>query len=138
MIVFKRIGNHTLSTPKNHDGAGIDLCATEDFLLYPNEVRALHLGFAVQVPHGWCSLLMPRSGLGSKGIVLANTIGLIDPSYRGELIAMLMNRSKDPYTIHAGDRVCQLLVVPYCMDECTEGELTETSRGAGGFGSTGK
>ena len=149
MILFQRLGNHTLPLPKRHDGAAFDMRAdlTENpfgIILKPGEVKPVSLGFAMEVTDiGMCGFLMPRSSLGSKGIILANTIGLIDPSYRGPLTAMMYNSSEYDFRIDHGDRICQLLILPYLyfdnddLSVAEVDELSKTERGSGGFGSTG-
>lgn len=142
---FKRIGDHDMPVPRRATpgSAAFDLPATTDVTLWPSDKAAMPLGWAVEPPPGWALLLLPRSGLGSKhGIVLANTVGLIDPDYRGELIAMLWCRRApgvgQAYTINKGDHIAQLMLVPVPDVEAVEvSQLSDTRRGAGGFGSTG-
>lgn len=114
-------------------------------LLRPMEIGAHHptyigLGFAMAGPAGYAALLMPRSGLGAaKGLVLANTVGVIDiADYRGELIAAIIARGSAGCIVKPGDAIAQMLLVPVPRFEWrpTE-ELPESARGAGGFGSTG-
>jgi dUTP pyrophosphatase len=114
--------------------------ARHDHVLGPREKVKMPLGFSVQPPESTCGMLLPRSGLGAKSdIILANTIGLIDPDYRGELIAVLFNRSNTtPFRISRGDRVCQLAIVPFCSMVAVEAEeLSSTERGDSGFGDSG-
>lgn len=137
---FKRIGNHDLSLPSRAygDAAAFDLCSTETASIYPGDTKMIGLGFAVDLD-GYAGLLLPRSGLGSKGLILGNTIGLIDPSYRGELKALLWNRNNagPPFNISYGDKVCQLMVVSFVAPKVEEVfELDDTERGQGGFGSS--
>ena len=81
---------------------------------------------------------MARSGLATRaGLALANGVGLIDPDYRGEILVSMLNHGTDDYTIQNGDRVAQLLLVPFVRAEVCEGELSDTRRGQGGIGSTG-
>lgn len=123
-----------------HEGdAGLDLRITETVTLEPMQRRVVGCGFAVEIPSGCVGLLFPRSGLASKrGIALANSVGVIDSSYRGEVCAALINLSYEAVTLEAGTRVCQLVVVPYVPCELVPAdELSDTERGAGGFGSTG-
>ena len=137
---FKRIGNHDLSLPSRAygDAAALDMCAAETACIYPGETKMVSLGFAVDLD-GYAGLLLPRSGLGSKGLVLGNLVGLIDPSFRGELKALLWNRNNagPPFTISYGDKVCQLMVVSFVAPKVEEVfELDDTERGQGGFGSS--
>ena len=122
-----------------HEGdAGLDLRAAEDATLQPGQSRLVGTGVAVEVPQGCVGLLFPRSGLGSKGVTLRNAVGVIDSGYRGEVKAALWNTTGDVFDVHAGDRVCQLVVMPYvpCGLELAD-ELSETERGEDGYGSTG-
>lgn len=123
-----------------HEGdAGLDLRITEDVTLASLERKTVGLGVAVAIPEGHAGLMLPRSGLASKrGITLANAPGLIDSGYRGELCAALVNISDQAVALEKGERVCQLLIVPFaaCLLAAVE-ELDDTERGADGFGSTG-
>lgn len=96
-------------------------------------------GLAVEIPSGCVGLVFPRSGLAAKqGITLSNSVGVIDSGYRGEVCAALINQSYETVTLEAGTRVCQLVVMPYVPCELVPvDELSDTERGAGGFGSTG-
>ncbi len=123
-----------------HEGdAGLDLRITETVTLEPMQKCVVGCGLAVEIPSGCVGLLFPRSGLASKqGITLANSVGVIDSSYRGEVCAALINQSYETVTLEAGTRVCQLVVMPYVPCELVPvGELNDTERGTGGFGSTG-
>lgn len=145
-VKFMRVGSHDLPLPRRAttNAVAFDLPATMMVTLWPGDVATMPLGWAVEPPPGWATLLLPRSGLGSKqGIVLANTVGLIDPDYRGELIAKLWCRRAPgrgkAHTISPGDNVAQLMLVPAPPAEAVEvSTLGATERGAGGFGSTGR
>lgn len=120
--------------------AGIDLKADDLYYLNSTFPVLVHTGIHVEIPKGHVGLIFPRSGLGSKkGVYLANTVGVIDADYRGEI--MLSMLSRDNYVIGKGERVAQLVVVP-CMLEwmvtTNMSDLSNTERGEGGFGSTGK
>lgn len=138
---FDREGYPTIPLPtRNLDAAAFDMRSTIRIEIHPRAKVSIPLGFSMQVPPSTCGLLLPRSGLGAKhNIILANTVGLIDPDYRGELTAILYNRSsKNPYLVEIGDRVCQLAIVPFCNMVAVEAEeLSETTRGNSGFGSSG-
>lgn len=99
-----------------------------------------HTGFAFQPPAGYCALLLARSGLATKqGLAPANKVGLCDEDYRGEYVVVLHNHSDEPVFVSHGDRIAQLIFLPYEQAVLTEvSELDETERGAGGFGSTGR
>lgn len=124
-----------------HDGdAGLDLRIREAATLEPGERRIMGTGVSVAIPTGCVGLLFPRSGLASKtGVALSNCVGVIDSGYRGEIKASLVNNGTEAVTLEAGERVCQLVVVPFvpCTLNPVE-SLGETERGAGGFGSTGR
>lgn len=123
-----------------HEGdAGLDLRITETVTLEPAKKVVVGTGLAVEIPTGCVGLVFPRSGLASKyGITLANSVGVIDSGYRGEIAAALVNAGRDTVTLEAGERVCQLVVMPYVPCELVPvDELSGTERGAGGFGSTG-
>lgn len=120
--------------------AGLDLTSrTPTFWLGAGETQMVGTGVAVEIPEGHVGLLFPRSGLASKGHVdLANCVGVVDSGYRGEIKAPLRNFGEEGRFIERGERICQLVVVPFVTCECVEGELSETERGDGGFGSTGR
>ena len=123
----------------HHGDAGLDLRVREGVWLQPHERRTVGTGVRVAIPEGYVGLVFPRSGLASKhGISLSNAVGVVDSCYRGEIGATLINHGKKPYLINKGERVCQLVVVPFatCELEIVD-ELDETDRGEGGFGSTG-
>ena len=121
--------------------AAYDVCACidDDITILPGECRLIDTGWSIQPPEGFCVYLMPRSGLATKrGLRLANSIGLCDWDYRGEYKVALYNDSKEPQTIHNGDRIAQMMFVPYYQVEFKEVDnLSTTVRGADGFGSTG-
>lgn len=121
--------------------AAMDLRAflTEPVTLAPMERRSIPTGLAVELPPGFAGLVMARSGLASRsGLALANGAGLIDGDYRGEIRCSLINLSASPFTIRDGDRVAQLLLVPFARAELLPCEsLSPTARGQRGFGSTG-
>ncbi len=119
------------------DGAaGLDLYADETITI-PEYRRAwVSTGIAVAVAPGYCGLVWPRSGLAGKG--LDTSAGVIDSDYRGELKVLLVNGSHERKTVHAGDRIAQLLIVPVGMPNVIEVDaLPATERGENGFGSTG-
>lgn len=122
------------------DGAaGMDVLAAEDVILAPGARQAVATGLAMAIPAGHEIQVRPRSGLALKhGISVPNTPGTIDSDYRGELKVILINHSAEPFEIHRGDRIAQLVLAPVTLAAWQEVDaLDETSRGAGGFGSTG-
>lgn len=120
--------------------AGADLCALDAVEIPAGETKFVHTGIAAELPAGTVGLVYARSGLACKqDLAPANKVGVIDCDYRGEIIVALHNHGTEPRTVNAGDRIAQLVVAPYYVAEFEEAEeLSETVRGAGGFGSTGK
>jgi dUTP pyrophosphatase len=125
-----------------HDGdAGLDLYANETATVGPGERASVGTGVAVEVPAGHAGLVLPRSGLAARhGIALVNAPGLIDAGYRGEIRVLLLNTDlQSTFEIEPGDRIAQLLVVPFAALVSVEaGELASSGRADGGFGSTGR
>jgi dUTP pyrophosphatase len=122
------------------DGAaGMDVLSAEDVMLAPGARHAVATGLAVAIPPGYEIQVRPRSGLALKhGIGVPNSPGTIDSDYRGELKVILINHGAEPFAIQRGDRVAQLVLAPVTLAQWAEvAELDETSRGTGGFGSTG-
>lgn len=119
--------------------AGMDVLAAEDATLAPGARHAVATGLALAVPPGYEIQVRPRSGLALKhGIAVPNTPGTIDPDYRGELKVILINHGPEPFAIRRGDRIAQLVLAPVVQAAWEEvAELDDTTRGAGGFGSTG-
>ena len=124
-----------------HEGdAGLDLRSAEDATIPPHGRALVATGIAVAIPAGFAGFVQPRSGLAlSSGLGLANSPGLIDSHYRGEVKVILVNLDPaTPIEIHRGDKIAQLVVQPVAHCELTESEsLDRTGRGEGGFGSTG-
>lgn len=124
------------STPGS---AGADICSTEEHTIMPGELYKVPTGLVIEVPEGFVGMLYSRSGLGNThGIVIRAGVGVIDSDYRGQVFVPLINTSDKPYTISVGDKVAQLVITSATM-VCFQpsDELSETSRGTGGFGSTG-
>jgi len=121
--------------------AGLDLLAAIEghVMLAPGQYRAVPTGIALALPHGFEAQLRPRSGLALRhGITVLNAPGTIDSDYRGEVTAILINHGDSHFAITRGMKIAQLVVSPRIEVEVTEAaELSETHRGAGGFGSTG-
>jgi len=123
------------------DGAaGMDVVAAEDVTLAPGARHAVATGFAVAIPPGYEVQVRPRSGLALKnGITCLNTPGTIDEDYRGEVKVILANLGSEPFEVKRGERIAQLVPAPVQKAAFAEvEELDDTSRGAGGFGSTGR
>ena len=117
----------------------MDLRSVADVLLPPGLPQAVATGLVVEVPPGYEAQIRPRSGLALKhAITVPNSPGTIDPGYRGEVKVILLNLGQEPYQIHAGDRIAQMVVAAYQTVEWDEAELADSTRGAGGFGSSGR
>src|SRR5450631_4942997 len=121
------------------EDAGMDLHSVEAVTLGPGETRLVATGLAIELPPGYEAQIRPRSGLALKySITLPNSPATIDPGYRGEIRVILLNLGREPYTVHAGDRIAQMVVARYEAVEWVEGELADSARGTGGFGSSGR
>ena len=117
----------------------MDLRAVEDAVLEPGVPRLVPTGLTVEVPAGYEAQVRPRSGLAlNHAIAMPNAPGTIDPGYRGEVRVILLNLGRERYLIHAGDRIAQMIIARYEPVEWLEGELAESQRGTGGFGSSGR
>ena len=122
--------------------AGADLYCMEgcDVVIGAHKTAMIPLGFSLEIPEGYAGLIFARSGLASKrGLAPANKVGVIDSDYRGECMVALHNHTDSDVKVEGGERVAQLVIVPYLRAEFEESEeLSETVRGEGGFGSTGR
>lgn len=121
--------------------AGADLysCMEETIEIAPGATAFVPTGIAMQIPDGYVGLIYARSGLACKqGLAPANKVGVIDSDYRGEIMVALYNHSAEKKTIADGERIAQMVITPYVMADYEEVDVLEdTTRGAGGFGSTG-
>ena len=133
--------SHQLPKYETTASAGMDLRAnlTESIVLKPFERVLVKTGLFIELPVGYEAQVRPRSGLAlKKGITVLNTPGTIDADYRGEIGVILINLSNEDFVIENGERIAQLVIAKYEQAELIEvNELSETQRGAGGFGSTG-
>ena len=124
------------------EAAGADLyaCLDADVVIGPGETAWIPTGLAMELPVGYAGLVYARSGLATKqGLAPANKVGVIDSDYRGEVTVVLFNHGKTAQTVRSGDRIAQLVVTPVFTPGFREVErLSDTVRGEGGFGSTGK
>lgn len=131
-----------LPTYGSAEAAGADLyaCLDEPVTIAPGETAWIPTGLALEVPKGCAGLIYARSSLGVKrGLAPANKVGVIDSDYRGEIRVVLLNHGKETQTVAHGERIAQMLITPVLTPPYQEvEELTDTSRGVGGFGSTGK
>jgi dUTP pyrophosphatase len=137
----RRLDQHAKLPSRAHPGdAGLDLHALEDCVLGPGERHSIRTGIAVEIPSGQAGLVLPRSGLARRhGIALVNAPGLIDAGYRGEVQVLLLNSDRrERFSLSAGDRVAQLVLVRIELLAVEEvPELASSDRGDGGFGSSG-
>ena len=134
--------NAIIPTKGSEHSAGYDLyaCLDEEFVLIkPGEIFKIPTGIAIEIPNGYVGLIFARSGLAvNKNIAPANKVGVCDSDYRGEYLVALLNSGKEEVKINNKDRIAQLVVVPILSLKFKEVEnLTQTTRGKGGFGSTG-
>jgi len=138
---FVRVTEGAILPTRAHDNdAGLDLYAAESARLAPGARVSVGTGLAVQIPDGIGGLVLPRSGMALKhGVTLVNSPGLIDPGYRGELRVLLLNTDRtQEFQVSAGDRIAQLLLVPVAHASPRLAEaLDDSTRGEGGFGSSG-
>lgn len=122
--------------------AGADLYALLDSTceIAPHETCFIRTGISLEIPEGYCGLIFARSSMGAKrGLAPANKVGVIDADYRGEIMVALHNHSTESQSVNPGERIAQLAIVPFLKAEFEEAEnLSDTTRGAGGFGSTGR
>ena len=142
-IEIKKLNeNAVIPTRGSEQAAGYDLYAAicEAITIKPHETVKIGTGLAIAVPDGYFGAIFARSGLAAKqGLRPANCVGVADSDYRGEYIVALHNDTDEERTIEPKERIAQLVVMPYLAVEFDEvSELSETARGAGGFGSTGK
>lgn len=143
-ILQVKILNDKISLPSygTEKSAGLDLRTTneETITIQPNELVSVGTGLAIYLDDpNTAAIILPRSGMGSKGLILGNTVGLIDADYQGELILKLGNRGTEPLVIEPYMRVAQLVIMPIIRPtlELVQEFSENTERGAGGFGSTG-
>lgn len=141
-LPLRRLDDHDLPLPAyaTDGSAGLDLRAAEAHRLERGERALVGTGFAVALPAGCEGQIRPRSGLAARrGVTVLNAPGTIDADYRGEVKVLLVNHGTEPVEIRVGDRIAQLVVAPVHRVRAVEvAALSETTRGPGGFGSTGR
>jgi dUTP pyrophosphatase len=121
------------------EDAGLDLRAVEAVTLQPGVPALVPTGLAIALPPGFEAQIRPRSGLALKhALTIPNAPATIDPGYRGEIKVIVLNLGHAPYEVHAGDRIAQMVIARYEAIEWVEGDLNDSVRGAGGFGSSGR
>ena len=140
--IYRMEHNKFVPEYKTEGAAGMDLCAaiSEPVTLQPLERKLIPTGLKIELEHGYEAQIRPRSGLSIKhGISLINCVGTVDEDYRGEVCVGLVNVSNEAYTIQPDERIAQMVIAKVEQAKiAVVTELTETARGEGGFGSTGK
>ena len=140
-VLFKKLNeNAVMPTYGSPFSAGADLYSAEDEKIIPaGETVLVGTALSMEIPEGYGGFIYARSGLATKkGLAPANKVGVVDSDYRGEVKVALHNHSKEDQKIEKGERIAQLVIAPFLKAEfCETEELSETERGAGGFGSTG-
>lgn len=137
LFIKKLYEDAKLPTRAHHDDAGTDLYAQGDHIVIPHQTIAIPTGVAMELEKGYVSLIWDKSSVGSKGIKTLG--GVIDAGYRGEYKIIVHNLNNESYTFKHGDKVAQMLVQKVEFPELVEvAELNDSTRGEGGFGSTGK
>lgn len=141
LLIKKLNENATIPQRQTEFSAGYDLCSAEDILVKKGETAKIHTGISTEIQgdKNVVLLIYARSSMATKfGLAPANCVGVVDWDYRGEIIVALHNSGSEDYEIKCGDRIAQLVVAPIFTPEVEEvTELSDTQRGAGGFGSTG-
>ncbi|WP_457562764.1 dUTP diphosphatase [Caminibacter pacificus] len=138
--IKKLTQNAKIPAYQTKEAAGFDLHSIKDVVIKPGERKLIGTGLAFEIEFGYEVQIRPRSGLAFKhGITVLNTPGTIDSDYRGEIKVLLINLGDEPFEIKEGERIAQAVVAPVIQAKIEEvDELSDTQRGAGGFGSTGK
>ena len=140
-IKIKKLAANAVVPKKSTPGSnGYDVFATNQVSVFPGDRKAVDTGIASEIPEGYVALACPRSGNAfKKGVTVVNAPGVIDSDYRGEWKIGLINHGEDVFHVEPGDKIAQVLIVKTeDVEFVLEDELTDTVRGAGGFGSTGK
>ena len=142
-IAIKKLHkNAVIPTYGSEYAAGADLyaCMEENVTIEPGETKLIHTGIALEIPEEYAGLIYARSGLATKkGLAPANKVGVVEADYRGEIMVALHNLSQVPQTLENGERIAQMVITPFITAAFLEvSELSETVRGANGFGSTGR
>jgi dUTP pyrophosphatase len=121
------------------EDAGMDLHAVEAVSFLPGETKLVPTGLAIELPAGYEAQIRPRSGLALKySITLPNSPATIDPGYRGEIRVIVQNLGREVFTVEPGERIAQMVIARYEAVEWEEGDLSDSLRGEGGFGSSGR
>ena len=141
-VNFKKLDSNAITpTYGTEYSAGADLYALAEapIVIDGGKTALVHTGISMEIPVGYVGLIFARSGLATKrDLAPANKVGVIDSDYRGEIMVALHNHGNAPQTVDSGERIAQIAIVPFLKAEFAEcDELSDTKRGAGGFGSTG-
>jgi dUTP pyrophosphatase len=139
-IKILKLSKSAIVPEYKHSGdSGLDLYSIEEKTILPGETKLIHTGIAIELPNGLEAQIRPRSGLALKhSITVLNTPGTVDASYRGEIGIILINHGTSSFDVSQGMRIAQMVIVPVIRAEIEKVEqLSTTSRGDGGFGSTG-
>lgn len=142
-VKIKKLSENAVTpTYGSEYSAGADLyaCLDSEVIIEAGSTYVVKTGIAMEIPEGYAGLIYARSGLATKrGLAPANKTGVVDSDYRGEIMVALHNHSKEAQSIAPGERIAQLVITPFLTADFTEtGELSDTQRGSGGFGSTGR
>ena len=140
VLKVKQFGRSYVPVPPAFGDAGVDLIASEPQFIKPGEWASVPTGVAFEFPPNYVGLVHPRSGMAAKyGITVLNAPGTIDSGYRGEIKVILINHSTEPYDVLPGDKIAQVVFQHYSVPRIeVVGELSDSERGVGGFGSTGR
>ena len=133
--------NAVVPTYGSKCAAGMDLYSSHTYSIAPGETVLVHTGISMEIPDGYFGAIYPRSGLATKrGLRLANCVGVVDSDYRGEVMVALHNDSSEIQLVELRDRIAQMVIQPYECQQILEvvNELSDTERGSGGFGHTGR
>lgn len=140
-VKIKKLTDCAIMPTYGSDGAaGADLYAAESAVIAPGGTALVHTGIAMQIPEGFVGLVYARSGIAVKrGLAPANKVGVIDSDYRGEIMIALHNHSGAEESVDRGERIAQIVIAPYLKALFEEADsISDTERGGGGFGSTGR
>lgn len=133
--------NAVVPTYGSKCAAGMDLYSSDTYSIAPGETVLVHTGISMEIPDRYFGAIYPRSGLATKrGLRLANCVGVVDSDYRGEIMVALYNDSTETQSVELRDRIAQMVIQPYERPQVFDvvNELSDTERGSGGFGHTGR
>ena len=137
LILYDTNDSLLVPTRAHPTDAGADLRSADNIVIRPHNAELVNTGVRLEIPDGYFGMVVSRSGHSKHRISLANRVGIIDSSYRGDIMVRIENLGDSDFAIHKYDRIAQLIIVPCLLAEFSLGELSTTDRGEGGFGSTG-